>query len=105
MRILSIALLIPIAASCASKETSLPASPVPAVLTDLEAAAVADAYLATTSPQVGLRDVSSIEPTGDGYRVAFTTYFDAHPVAPKHSHLVSVKHAGTVREITFRRNQ
>ena len=104
MRILSAALLIPIAASCASKP-SLPASPVPGVLTDMQAALMADAFLADRSPAVAPRHIKFIQPTGDGYLVAFHTSYVGDDKPPIESHLVSVKHDGDVRELMFRANQ
>jgi hypothetical protein len=64
---------------CSSQ--TFPPSPVNAILTDREAARLAELHLNQTDPQANPRDVVSIEPTGDGNLVSFNTFFDetAHP--------------------------
>lgn len=90
---------VSLAGGCASKK--LPASPVPVVLSDVEAARIADAHL---SEDVGFetRQPASMEPTGDGYLVEYRSAFVPDATSPRESRLVLVKHTGEVREITFR---
>jgi hypothetical protein len=92
------------AVGCASKEV-YPASPVPAVLNDREAIRLAELYLDDVAPAASMRDVTTVEPTGDGYLVGFKTFFNETQRAPKQSRLVMVEHDGDVREMTFREGQ
>ena len=87
-------------AGCGSK--NLPASPVPAPLSDVEAVSVAEDYLDERQPDERLL-VSSVEPTGDGNLVSFRSSFDAEADPPIASRLVEVKHDGSVRELRFRK--
>jgi hypothetical protein len=79
---------------CASKET-YPASPVPAILTDMQAAAIA-------GPGPIGSQLASAEPTGDGQLLEYRSAFDPAARPPRASRLVHVRHDGEVREITFR---
>ena len=90
---------VSIAGGCASKK--LPASPVPVVLSDVEAAQIAGAHLAEEEG-FEIRQPASMEPTGDGYLVEYRGAFDADATPPRESRLIKVKHNGDVREITFR---
>ena len=78
-----------------------PASPVPAILSDVEAAKLADAYLAEDEGFI-TRQPASMEATGDGYLVEYRTAFAADEEPPRQSRLVMVEHTGEVREIVFR---
>jgi hypothetical protein len=84
---------------CSSQ--TYPPSPVNAVLTDREAARLAELHLNDIDPQANPRDVVSIEPTGDGTLVAFNTFFDETHTPPKQSRIVMVEHDGTAREVVF----
>ena len=87
---------------CGSKATgTYPASPVPVVLSDTEAARIANAHLAEDEGFV-TRQPASMEPTGDGYLVEYRTAFAPDEKAPRQSRLVKVEHDGDVREIVFR---
>src|SRR5829696_3940807 len=97
-RAASALLLVPFAAACANYPK--PASPVPAQLTDMEAARMADAY---TTPIVGTgRTTTAIRPDPNGWLVSYVTDATADGRPPKESHLVSVRTNGTVRELVFR---
>ena len=75
-----------------------------AILTDREAARLAELHLDDTDPDAAPRDVVSVEEThgGRGHIVAFHTFFDETERAPKQSRLVMVDHDGDVRELTFK---
>ena len=79
--------------------TSYPESPVPAPISDVEAARLADLYL--DEQNVGERTITSIEPHGHGYFVSHKTRFqeDADPV--KAWHVVDVRHDGNLRHVEF----
>jgi hypothetical protein len=85
---------------CASKR-ELPASPVPVILSDTEAARIANAHL-SEDEGFATRQPASMEPTGDGYLVEYRTAFAPDEKAPRQSRLVKVEHDGDVREIDFR---
>ncbi len=83
---------------------TLPASPVPAPLSDRQAVSLAEDFF----DQQGFdepRFVNYVEPTGDGNFVSFRGGFDTGANPPMPTRLVEVKHDGAVREITFRRNR
>ncbi len=85
-----------LAGGCAT----LPASPVPAPLSDRQAIVLADEYL----DQRGIdepRFVSYVEPTGYGNLVSVRGSFDPDAKPPVPSRLIMVKHDGDVREIRF----
>lgn len=86
---------------CASAKRELPASPVPVILSDTEAARIANAHLAEDEGFV-TRQPASMEPTGDGYLVEYRTAFAPDEKAPRQSRLVKVEHDGDVREMVFR---
>ena len=92
----SILALLPLA-SCAH-HADYPDSPVPAALTDLEAARVADEhFIKQHSPALMLQ---SAEQDAHGWLLAYTSVFDpTQSTPPKASHLVIVENDGKVREI------
>ncbi|MEA2709504.1 MAG: hypothetical protein QOF78_2105 [Phycisphaerales bacterium] len=79
-----------------------PASPVSAILTDREAARLAELHLNDIAPDASPRDIVSLETTGKGHVIGFETMFDEAKNPPKQSRLVVVKHNGDVREVTFK---
>jgi hypothetical protein len=87
---------------CASDE-QLP-SRTHAVLTDIEAARLAELHLNDTAPEASPRDVVSLEQSyqGKGHIVGFHTFFDETQTPPKQSRLVMVEHDGTARELMFK---
>ena len=87
---------------CASK-APMPASPIATPLTDLQAISIAEEYL--DGRGVDDRHVNYVEGTGDGNLVSFRSGFDAGTNPPVANHLVLVKHTGSVRELTFKKNQ
>jgi hypothetical protein len=74
------------------------------ILTDREAARLAELHLDDTAADASPRDVVSIEESynGKGHIVGFRTYFDETANPPKQSRLVMVDHDGDVRELTFK---
>src|SRR5205814_9327696 len=98
------AALLPLAASCAS--SSYPASPVPAVLSDTQAAEIADEYL-DTRPDRDMRayHVRSMLPMQRGYLITFVSEFDEGAKPPKASRMVLVHNDGTARELVFRHGE
>lgn len=83
---------------------TLPASPVPAPLSDRQAVVLAEEYL----DQQGIdepRFVNDVEPTGDGNFVSFRSGFNAAANPPVATRLIEVKHDGSVRQLRFRRNE
>jgi hypothetical protein len=99
VRRLLIAALAPLAASCASEK--YPASPVPAAMSDLEAARLADIKLAQRD--MAPRVLHSAEQTRDGWLLAYQSPFNTAMTPPTEWRLVEVKNTGEVREITFRK--
>ena len=95
MRILCVALLLPIAASCAK----YPASPVPGVLSDRQAVLLADAHL--NEREIPARTPILVEPQRWGWLVMHHTHFNPVEMPPIQSHLVAVNHDGSVRTWTF----
>lgn len=92
------ALVLPLGAcSCAS--SSLPSSPVPAVLNDREAMSLAHQSLLERGTAPGI--FVSAEPLCDGYLVGYRTDFDMSRQPPAESHLLVVKNSGVVDEPTF----
>ena len=85
---------------CASDR---PASPVAVPLNDMQAISLAEDHLDERGVDEP-RMVNYVEPTGDGNIVSFRTGFDADARPPVASHLVMVKHTGSVRDIRFRRD-
>ena len=75
-----------------------------AILTDREAARLAELHLDETAPDASPRDVVTIDTShrGKGHIVGFQTFFDETQRAPKMSRLVMVDHDGDVRELTFK---
>lgn len=75
-----------------------------AVLTEREAARLAELHLDETAPDASPRDVVSIDESykGRGHIVGFQTFFDETARPPKQSRLVMVDHDGDVRELTFK---
>jgi hypothetical protein len=86
--------------ACAKK--TFPASPVPAPLSALEAADLAEERLGARLEGAML---TTIEPTGKGYLLGYVSEFDPRAEPPKASTLVAVEHDGSVREYDFRRNR
>ena len=87
---------------CSAASDHLPASPVPAPLSDRQAITLASDYL--DRHNMDERHVCSVEPSGDGNLVTVRSGFDAAAKPPVQSRLVLVKHTGAVREITFPRD-
>jgi hypothetical protein len=83
------------AASC----TSLPDSPVPAPMTDLQAGRLADEYL--DDADVGERIITSIEPHGHGYFVSHKTDVDDADETSPRWYVVDVRHDGDMRMVDF----
>ncbi len=86
--------------ACAKK--TFPASPVPAPLTELEAAELAEARL---GDRLEGSMLTTIEPTRKGYLLGYVSEFAPGAEPPKQSTLVAVEHDGSVREYDFRRNR
>ena len=86
-----------VGAGCSSE--NFPASPVPAHLTDREAASLGGRYLIErgTPPT----RVTAIEPTDKGYLFHYQSYFDAPSGPPKQVRLLNINNDGTIREIWF----
>ena len=84
---------------CASDR---PASPVAVPLNDMQAISLAEDHLDERGVDEP-RMVNYVEPTGDGNIVSFRTAFDAGARPPVASHLVLVKHTGSVRDIRLRK--
>jgi len=98
---LGLAALIPLAASCS--HTPLPGSPVPAVFTDVQAARLADSYLAQhNTPPLALHSAYQLD---DGYLLSYQSSFDRAAAPPQESRLVVVNFDGTVRELSFKKGQ
>ena len=74
------------------------------ILTDREAARLAELHMDDTAPDASPRDVTSIETStdGKGHIVVFNTFFDETQRPPKQSRMVVVDHDGDVRELTFK---
>ena len=92
--------LLPLASACT--HYPLPASPVAAPMTDMEAARAADDFIA---PRVGTgKTLTEIRPWKDGWLVKYAT--DVYPGArpPKESHLIVVNNNGAVHEMEFRKD-
>ena len=77
---------------------------VPAILTDMESARLAELNLDENAPDSSPRDVVSMitNYSGDGYIIGFQSFFDETQRPPKMSRLVMVKDSGDVRELTFK---
>ena len=88
---------------CASESTSLPASPVPAPLSDKQSITLAEEYLDAHNMDEP-RMISSVRPMGDGNLVSFHSGFDAGGKPPVQTRLVMAKHNGSVHEIKFARD-
>jgi hypothetical protein len=89
---------------------SLPASPVAAPLSDVQAITLAEQFLDDRQTSGGRatggdRHVAYVEPTGDGNIVSFRSRFDPAAEPPVQSRLIKVDHDGDVREIRFARNR
>ena len=91
--------LIALAMGCSSSGPQFPASPVPAPLSDLEAARLGNSYLHEQNVHHAM--LHSALRDCDGYLLAYTTVFDADGKPPKESHLLIVKNDGSVRELRF----
>ena len=85
------------AAGCSSQP--FPASPVPARLTDREAANLGDRYLAERA--VPPTRVTAIEPTETGYLFHYESDFDAPSGPPKQVRLLNINNDGSIREVWF----
>lgn len=85
-----------IAAGCSSS-SRMPASPVPAALTDIEAARLGGTYLAEQNDRNQM--LHSALRQCDGYLLAYTTVLDPNGKPPKESHLVIVQDNGAIREL------
>ena len=83
---------------CASKKEHFPASPVAAILTDMQAAAIA-------GPGMAGSQLVSAEPTGDGYLLEYHSAYDPAAKPPVGSRLVKVGHDGDVREYSFKESK
>jgi hypothetical protein len=91
-----------LAGGCAKDDLS---SRTHAILTEREAARLAELHLDDTDPDESKpRDIVSIEPShkGRGHVVGFQTFFDETANPPKMSRLVMVDHDGDVRELQFK---
>lgn len=88
---------------CSSSKPSYPASPVPAAMTDLQAARLGGAFMAQQNNRHQL--LHSALRQCDGYLLAYTSVFDADGKPPKESHLVIVRNDGSVHEIQFAEGQ
>ena len=75
-----------------------------AILTDREAARLAELHLDDTAADASPRDIVTIDTShkGKGHIVGFHTFFDETANPPKMSRLVMVDHDGDVRELTFK---
>ena len=75
-----------------------------AILTDREAARLAELHLDDTAPESSPRDIVSIIKTydGKGHLIGFHSFFDETQHPTKMSRLVMVDHDGDVRELTFK---
>jgi hypothetical protein len=75
-----------------------------AILSDREAARLAELHLDDVAPSSNPRDIVSIVPAseGTGYLVGFDSFFDETQRPPKTSRLVVVDHDGDVREMSFK---
>ena len=75
-----------------------------AILTDREAARLAELHMDDTAADASPRDVVTIEQSqgGRGHVVSFHTFYDETARPPKQSRLVMVDHDGDVREVTFK---
>lgn len=82
----------------------LPASPVAAPLSDLQAIELASLRL---QRDVGIRPsrVHWARPTGDGHLVAFHSAFDAAARPPVASRIVQVRHDGSTQLLEFHRDE
>jgi hypothetical protein len=96
---IALAAMIGIGSIVGCQRQPLPASPIPAVLTDREAAILAEQYLIDTgdSPRI----LTRVEPTGEGHLVHYQSTFDTKLHPPREARLVVVHHDGAVRELRF----
>ncbi len=99
LRLAGVALVLPLAASCAK----LPPSPVPAALSDREAESMARTYL--SDHDVDNVQLHSIRPGKSGYLVAYQTTYEEGQLPPKTWRLVDVNNDGEVRALEFRKNR
>ena len=92
-------LLIPfVGASCSSKSESLPQQPVPAALSDVQAATLARQYLeqnAVAWPGM----ITNEERQPSGWWVYYQTPFNASSRPPTLSYLIKVNDDGTVDQL------
>ena len=96
----AMALLIPLAGvSCSSSESkSYPAQPVPAALTDTQAATLAQGYLRLNAvPTTGV--FTGEERLPDGWWLYYHTAFDASARPPSLCYLIRVHDDGTVEQL------
>ena len=92
----AIALLIPLAgASCSSEPKTFPGQPVPAALSDMQAATLAKAYVTQNSvPTTGM--MVDQERQSNSWWFYYQTAFDAAASPPSLSYLVRVQDDGKV---------
>lgn len=92
----AMSLLIALAgASCSSKQQTFPAQPVPAALTDMQAATLARAYLTQNEvPTSGM--IVAEERRPNSWWFYYNTQFDAAARPPSVSYLIRVQDDGTV---------
>ncbi len=99
LHLAGVALVLPLAASCAK----LPPSPVPAALTDREAESMARTYL--SDHDVDNAQLHGIRPDKTGYLVAYQTTYEEGQLPPKTWRLIEVNNEGAVRELEWRKNR
>ncbi len=92
----AMALLIPLAGvSCSSESKPFPQQPVPAALTDTQAATLAQGYLRLNGvPTTGV--FTGQERLPDGWWLYYQTAFDAAARPPSLCYLIRVRDNGTV---------
>ncbi|HYO10802.1 MAG TPA: hypothetical protein VER17_17695 [Tepidisphaeraceae bacterium] len=95
---------VTIVAACATAGCShgYPRSPVPAQLTEREAAYLGERYLDERG--VPARLVTHFEPTQTGHLFHYATLFDPPATPPKQVRLLNIHDDGTVREVWFNEN-
>ena len=93
------ALLIPLSGlSCSSESQPFPSQPIPAALTDRQAAVLAHDYLREHAvPTTGL--IAAEERESDGWRLYYETAFDASARPPSLAYVLRVRDDGTVDQV------
>ncbi len=88
--------------SCASHH--LPASPVPASLSEMDAMRMGERFM---HQQRNLPSAQLVSAQRDkwGYLLIYHTVFNPYGTPPSESHLVAVHNDGTIRELTFAKGE